>query len=83
MNIAFDVTYSAVVRVNLPDGMDRAAAIQLAQAAIKAETDCLDVGRTIVADANGQPVVLTMTEASPCDEDIGEPFEIDGEDPAA
>lgn len=80
MNIAFDVKLFAVVRVDVPDGMDRKAAIALARAAVRAEVDCLDVSREIKSTGpKGEAVRLTLTEVSADGE--ADLFEIDGEDP--
>lgn len=80
MNIAFDVKLLAVVRVDVPDGMNRKAAIALARKAIREEVDCLDIYREVIGTGpNGEPIRLTMTEASADGQfDL---FEIDGEDP--
>lgn len=79
MNIAFDVKLFAVVRVDVPDGMDRKAAIALARNAIREEMDCLDVYQEIKCTGpDGEEIRIVMTEAS-ADEEL-DLFEIDGED---
>ncbi len=64
---AFDVKLWATVRVT-------ADSLEAAQAAIRAELDCLDIGAEIRAE-NG--ATIKLTEASP--EGDGDLIEIDGE----